>query len=68
MNNENSVRARFMALREHLNERGRRLLAAAEAIAPDSDGIAAVSLELVHRELREARSVAASRICRIQTH
>jgi hypothetical protein len=43
MNKEDSVRARYLALRDHLSERGRRLFAAAEAMAPDSEGIASVS-------------------------
>jgi DNA-binding phage protein len=43
MNTEDTIRLRFLAVKEHLNERGRRLAAAAEASIPESGGIAAVS-------------------------
>jgi DNA-binding phage protein len=33
---EETIRARFLAVKEHLDERGRRLLAAAEALAPET--------------------------------
>lgn len=33
---EETIRARFQAVQSHLNERGRRLLAAAEALAPET--------------------------------
>ena len=33
---EETIRARFIAVQSHLNERGRRLLAAAEALAPET--------------------------------
>jgi hypothetical protein len=42
MNTEQTIRARFMAVKDHLNERGRRLLAAAEALDPQTS-IAEVS-------------------------
>jgi len=43
MNNEDAIRSRFLVARDHLDERGRRVFVAAEALAPDSGGIAAVS-------------------------
>ena len=43
MKNEDAIRSRFLAARDHLDERGRRVFVAAEALAPDSGGIAAVS-------------------------
>lgn len=43
MNNENAIRERYLAVRDHLDERGRRLFVAAEAQALGFGGIVAVS-------------------------
>jgi len=43
MNNENAIRNRYLAVRDHLDERGRRLFVATEAYAAGFGGITAVS-------------------------
>lgn len=50
MTNQDTIRTRFTAVRDHLNERGRRLAAAAEALAPET------SLAEVSRATGVARS------------
>ena len=47
---QDTIRSRFLAVKDHLNERGRRLLAAAEALAPQT------SLAEVSRATGIARS------------
>jgi hypothetical protein len=55
MVDENSIRLRYEAMHACLDERGRRLFAAAEARTAGHGGIAAVARR---RGLREARSAA----------
>src|ERR1041385_5997909 len=43
MENEDAVRSRFLAVRDHLDERGQRMFAAAEARALGHGGILIVS-------------------------
>lgn len=42
-NNQDAIQNRFLAVREHLDERGRRVFVAAEALALPTDGVAIVS-------------------------
>ena len=43
MNDENAIQSRYLAVRDHLDERGRRMFVAAEARAAGFGGITAVS-------------------------
>ena len=67
MIDHNPIRERFLALSPHLDERGRRMFAAAEALAAGHGGVAAVRGRPASRGARSAagwRSCAAGGGCR----